>query len=78
MNNIAERHPFNILGVALSFWNSRGKSNQAFLEVIEGTFPGKTSRFQGPTRHRCSEASIYGKPIFEVAPKAGPLKTTAR
>ena len=28
-----------VLGVALSFWNPRGKSNEAFLEVIEGTFP---------------------------------------
>ena len=42
MDNIGQRHPLNILGVVLSFWNSRGKSNQAFLEVIEHTFPQKT------------------------------------
>jgi chromosome partitioning protein len=70
MHSISQRHPFNVLGVALSFWNPRGKSNEAFLEVIEGTFPGKllTSKVR---RDICvSEASVYGKPIFEIAPKA--------
>jgi len=68
MKNIAQRHPFDILGVALSFWNPRGKSNQTFLEVVENTFPGKilTNKIR---RDICvSEASVYGKPIFETAP----------
>src|SRR3990170_9136796 len=39
IESIGQRHPLNVLGVILSFWNHRGKSNKAFLEVIEKTFP---------------------------------------
>ncbi|MBS0626915.1 MAG: AAA family ATPase, partial [Verrucomicrobia bacterium] len=34
LENISERHVLQVLGVALSFWNPRGKSNEAFLNVI--------------------------------------------
>lgn len=65
---ISERHPLNVLGVALSFWNVRGKNNQAFMDLIENTFPGKLL----PTKIRrdisVSEAAIYGKPVFDTAP----------
>lgn len=70
MNSISQRHPFNVLGVALSFWNPRGKSNDAFLEVIEGTFPGKL--FQSKVRRDIlvSEASVHGKPVFDISPSS--------
>lgn len=70
MDNIGQRHPLNVLGVVLSFWNSRGKNNQAFLDVIERTFPKKA--FQNKVRRdiAVSEASIYGKPIFETSPES--------
>src|SRR3989338_6396228 len=32
INNVSERHGTKILGVVLSFWNTRGKSNDAFLK----------------------------------------------
>jgi chromosome partitioning protein len=70
MKNIAQRHPLDILGVALSFWNPRGKSNQAFLEVIESTFPGKVLENKVRRDICVSEASVYGKPIFETAPNS--------
>jgi chromosome partitioning protein len=70
MHGISQRHPFNVIGVALSFWNPRGKSNEAFLEVIEGTSPGKLLNSKVRRDICVSEASVYGKPIFEVAPKA--------
>lgn len=68
MNNIAERHTLQVLGVALSFWNPRGKSNTTFLEVIENTFPGKLLSSKVRRDISVSEASIYGKPIFDTAP----------
>lgn len=68
MENISQRHPFSILGVALSFWNTRGKSNDAFLDVIEETFPQKTLKTKIRRDIRVSEASIFGKPVFETAP----------
>lgn len=70
MQSIAERHALTVLGVALSFWNSRGKSNQAFLEIIESTFPGKMLETKVRRDISVSEASIFGKPIFETAPKS--------
>lgn len=70
INNISERHGTKILGVALSFWNPRGKSNDAFLNVIEQTFPGKLLQAKVRRDIAVSEATIYGKPIFETAPKS--------
>ena len=64
MESIGQRHPLNVLGVVLSFWNSRGKSNDAFLEVIEKTFPDKILKSKVRRDICVSEASIYGKPIF--------------
>jgi chromosome partitioning protein len=54
--------------VALSFWNPRGKSNDAFLQVTETTFPGKLLQTKIRRDIAVSEATIYGKPIFETAP----------
>jgi chromosome partitioning protein len=70
MNSVSQRHPFNILGVALSFWNPRGKSNDAFMGIIESTFPGKLLKSKVRRDIAISEASIYGKPIFDVSPKS--------
>lgn len=69
INNISERHGTKILGVALSFWNPRGKSNDAFLKVIEQTFPGKLLQAKVRRDIAVSEATIYGQPIFKTAPK---------
>ncbi len=70
MQSIGQRHSLEVLGVALSFWNPRGKSNDAFLEVIETTFPGKILNSKIRRDIRVSEASVYGKPIYETAPKS--------
>lgn len=70
VGSIGQRHPLNILGVILSFWNARGKSNQAFLEVIERTFPNKIFKNKIRRDISVSEASIYGKPVFETDPES--------
>jgi len=70
LSNISQRHPLEVLGVALSFWNPRGKSNQAFLEVIDETFPGKVLSTKIRRDITVSEASVHGKPIFEVSPSS--------
>ena len=51
IHNIAERHPMSILGVALSFWNPRGKSNRDFLDSHRRDFSRKTFRDQSAQRH---------------------------
>lgn len=66
MESIGQRHPLNVLGVLLSFWNSRGKSNDAFLDVINRTFPSKILKARVRRDINVSEASVYGKPVFET------------
>ncbi|HAB98957.1 MAG TPA: chromosome partitioning protein ParA [Parachlamydiales bacterium] len=70
INNISERHATKVIGVALSFWNPRGKSNDAFLKVVEQTFPKKILHTKVRRDIAVSEATIYGKPIFDTAPKS--------
>jgi len=70
MHYISERHPFHLLGVALSFWNARGKNNDDFLEVVEETFPGKVLQTKVRRDIAVSEASIHGKPVFVTRPKS--------
>jgi chromosome partitioning protein len=67
MENISQRHPLNVLGVLLSFWNARGKSNEAFLDVIERTFPKKALKAKVRRDITVSEAAIHGKPVFEIS-----------
>lgn len=70
MNQISERHPLTVAGVALSFWNKRGKNNESFLEVINQTFPGKILSYKIRKDSSVSEASILGKPVIESAPSS--------
>jgi len=69
MTAIGERHPMKLLGVVLSFWNARGKSNSSFMKVIENAFPGKCFESKIRKDIAISEASLYGKPIFEIQKK---------
>lgn len=69
IHSIDQRHPLNVIGVLLSFWNSRGKSNAAFLDVVETTFPEKVLDAKIRRDVNVSEASIYGMPIFNTSPK---------
>ncbi|MEC7840210.1 MAG: ParA family protein [Chlamydiota bacterium] len=69
IDSIDQRHPLNILGVLLSFWNARGKNNSAFLEVIESSFPKKAFDTNVRRDSKVAEASIYGKPVFDTSPK---------
>lgn len=68
MDGISQRHPMDVLGVVLSFWNSRGKSNETFLDVIERTFPGKAFNTRVRRDIAVSEASIFGQPVLKTAP----------
>lgn len=68
ISNISTRHPLHVLGISMSFWNKRGKSNEAFLELINASFPGKALDQKIRRDIHVSEATIHGKPIFEIAP----------
>lgn len=68
IESISSRHPLDVLGVTVSFWNPRGKNNQAFMDVIERSFPGKLLNTKIRRDISISEAAIYGKPVFDSAP----------
>lgn len=68
VKSIGERHPLDILGVLMSFWNPRGKSNDVFMNVIEQTFPEKLLKTKVRRDIAVSEASAIGKPLFELYP----------
>lgn len=69
VEHIGQRHPLSTVGVAMSFWNSRGKSNDAFLDIINQTFPDKALETKIRRDIAVSEAAIYGRPVFEANPK---------
>lgn len=68
IHNTSNRHHLKILGVAVSFWNNRGKSNEAFLKVIQEAFPNKLFDTKIRRDISVSEAAIYGKPLYETSP----------
>lgn len=70
IGTINQRHPINVAGVLLSFWNARGKSNDAFLDVIQTTFPEKILDAKVRRDINVSEASVFGKPLFETSPRS--------
>ncbi|MFA6502065.1 MAG: ParA family protein [Parachlamydiales bacterium] len=70
IKNISERHNLYVKGVAMSFWNPRGKSNEDFHKIIEETFPGKLLKSKIRRDISISEAAIYGKPVFKTSPKS--------
>jgi len=68
INNISERHRLSVMGITLSFWYPRGKSNEDFKQVIENAFPGKLLSSKIRRDISVSEATIYGKPVFKTSP----------
>ncbi|MBN1914848.1 MAG: ParA family protein [Parachlamydiales bacterium] len=67
---ISQRHQLQVLGVMLSFWNKRGKANNNLIDIIEATFQRKLFKSKIRRDIAVSEASIYGKPVFQTAPKS--------
>jgi hypothetical protein len=61
---------FSCFGVALSFWNERGKNNDAFIKIINESFPDKVLTYKIRKDISVSEASILGKPVIETAPNS--------
>lgn len=70
VDTIGKRHSLKVLGVALSFWSERGKNNDAFIKIINESFPDKVLTYKIRKDISVSEASILGKPVIETAPKS--------
>lgn len=74
---VGERHPLSVLGVVLSFWNARGKTNNSFLKVIEKAFPSKAFDVKIRRDVAVAEASLWGKPLFELPKLAAKSRAAA-
>lgn len=74
MHYISQRHPFEVLGVVLSFWNARGKNNNNFLQVIDDTFPKGVMHTKIRRDIVISEAAIRGKSVFDTRPNSRAAK----
>lgn len=66
LQNMNQRHELSTLGVCLSFWNPRGKNNDAFLEVIEENFPNLVFESKIRKDIAVTEAAIMGSPVFQT------------
>jgi len=67
---IQENHSISCFGVVLSFWDSKGATNSAFLGAIEDSFPNLL--FQTKVRRdiSVSRAILQGKPVIDVEEKS--------
>ena len=65
---IQEHHALDILGVVFSMWDPRGATNQAFVNGVEETFPGKIFSAKIRRDIAVSRAILQGKSVFETAP----------
>lgn len=70
IQHIGQRHPLEILGVVMSFWSNRGKSNNAFLDVLDAAFPNKSLETKVRRDICVSDASIKGEPVFIPYPSS--------
>lgn len=74
MHYISERHPFELIGIVLSFWNARGKNNESFINILNETFPKKLLQTKIRRDIAVSEAAIHGQPVFEMRPSSRAAK----
>lgn len=64
---IYKNHALTVIGVLLTFWDSRGATNEAFIEAIEESFPKKLFDSRIRRDISVSRSILEGLPVFETA-----------
>ncbi len=67
---IQENHPLDVLGILLTFWDTRGATNEVYLETIEGAFPGKTFETKIRRDMAINRSILKEKPVIEAEPNS--------
>jgi chromosome partitioning protein len=67
-SSIKENHDMEVLGVLLTFWDPRGATNEAYIESIESSFPGKTFDTRIRRDMAVNRAILKEKPVIEAEP----------
>jgi chromosome partitioning protein len=62
--SINERHPIEVLGIVLSFWDERGAINDGVIDGIEKYFPGKILSTKIRQDKSISRTVIDGLPVY--------------
>jgi chromosome partitioning protein len=65
---IKENHDIEALGVLVTFWDTRGAANEAYLDSIESSFPGKTFDTKVRRDMAVNRAILKEKPVTEIEP----------
>jgi chromosome partitioning protein len=64
--NIRENHNLDVLGVVLTFWDSRGAANSAYVDSIETYFNGKLFETKIRRDSAVNRSILKGKPVIEI------------
>lgn len=67
---IKENHDIEALGVLVTFWDSRGASNEAYIDAIESSFPGKIFEIKVRRDIAVNRAILKEKPVIETEPSS--------
>jgi len=67
---IKENHEMEVLGVLLTFWDSRGATNDVYVESIESSFPGKVFETKVKRDMAVNRSILKEKPVIEVEPSS--------
>jgi chromosome partitioning protein len=68
--SIQENHPLSCIGVILTFWDTKGATNDAFLNAIEDSFPGLVFKTKVRRDILVSRAIMQGKPVIDTEEKS--------
>lgn len=66
--SVSQHHPLTMLGVVLTFWDSRGATNQAYLQSIEDAFPNGLLESKIRRDVHVSRAILKGEPVIVSYP----------
>lgn len=67
---INEHHPIKLIGILLSLWDPRTRTNQVFIEGIEELYPKMLFDARVRKDVAVSRAILQGKSVFETYPKS--------
>ncbi len=67
---IKENHPLSVIGVVLSFWDSRGSTNDIYTSSIEDSFPSKIFKTKVRRDVAVNHAILKERPVIESSPSA--------
>ena len=73
-NEVNEYHDVDCFGVVFNFWDFRGATNNAFIDAVSASFPGRLFKTRIRRDITVSRAILEGKSVFEFDKKSKAAK----